>query len=204
MNKDRYCMSFTTGGLFRQESAELAAMYLALGDWGAVRNEVISKNILQSRTLSTLKRISSEVIFRLKTLGAEELNFLVNACRQDQGYLLWIAMCRRYKFIADFAIEILCERYVTLKTDLRHEDFDSFFNNRSEWHPELDKIRPATKNKLRQVLFKMLREADLLTANNIINAAMPSQAFIGLFSQVNLQDILYVPAFESDLKRMAQ
>lgn len=197
-------MSFTTGSLFHRESVKLAALYLELGDWNAVRDKVISNNLLQTRTLNTLKRVCREVISRLKTLSIEELNFLVEANPQEQGYLLWLATCRRYRFIADFAIEVLRERYITLKTDVNHEDFDSFFNRKSEWHAELDAIQPTTRNKLRQVLFRILREAGLLASNNIINAAILSPELLNAISHNNRRDVLFLPVFESDLKGMAQ
>ncbi len=204
MSDDRYTMSFTTGGLFHRESVKLAALYLDLGDWNSVRNKVIAENLLQSRTLNTLKRVCREVISRLKTLISGELEFLVEGSHQEQACILWLAVCRRYRFIADFAVEVLRERYITLKTDLSHEDFDSFFNRKSEWRLELDEIRPATRSKLRQVLFKIIREADLLTANNMINAAMLSPGLLDVITQGNRRDVLYFPVFESDLKGMAQ
>jgi hypothetical protein len=204
MSHDRYIMSFTTGGLFHRESVKLAGLYLEFRDWIVVRNKVIDENLLQARTLNTQKRICREVISRLKKFNIEELRFLIDANRQEQIYLLWIAACRRYKFIADFAIEVLRERFITLKTDLNHKDFDSFLNRKSEWHTELDEIRPATRNKLRQVLFKMLHEADLLTADNMINVTMLNPKLIDLVVHVNRRDLLYFPIFESDLKRIAQ
>ena len=82
------------------------------------------------------------------------------------------------------------------------EDFDSFFNRKSEWHLELDEITPATRGKLRQVLFKILREADLLTANNMIHAAMLSPRLLDLIHQGSRRDILHFPVFESDVKGM--
>lgn len=204
MSNDRYSMSFTTGSLFHRESVELAALYLDLGDWHSVRNKVIAENLLQTRTLNTLKRVCREVISRLKTLSPGELEFLVEGSQQEQAYLLWLAVCRRYRFIADFAVEVLRERHITLKADLTHEDFDSFFNRKSEWHLELDEITLATRGKLRQVLFKMLREADLLTANNMIHAALPSPRLLELFHQGSRRDDLsYFPVFESELKGMA-
>ncbi len=204
MSNDRYSMSFTTGSLFHRESMKLASLYLNLGDWNSVREKVIAENLLQTRTLNTLKRVGSEVISRLKTLSPDELEFLVAGSHQEQAWLLWIAVCRRYRFIADFAVEVLRERCITLKNDLTCEDFDSFFNQKSEWHLELDAITPATRGKLRQVLFKMLREADLLTANNMIHAAMLSPGLLELIRQGRPRDVLYLPVFESDLKRMAQ
>lgn len=204
MRKDRYSMSFTTGSLFHRESVKLASLYLNLGDWNSVHEKVIAENLLQTRTLNTLKRVGSEVISRLKTLSPDELEFLVAGSHQEQAWLLWLAVCRRYRFIADFAVEVLRERCITLKNDLTCEDFDSFFNQKSEWHLELDEITPATRGKLRQVLFKMLREADLLTANNMIHAAMLSPGLLELIRQGRPKDVLYLPVFESDLKRMAQ
>lgn len=196
-------MSFTTGGLFHRESVNLAALYLDLGDWNSVRDKVVAENLLQTRTLNTLKRVCREVVSRLRTLSQSELDFLVEGSHQEQAYLLWLAVCRRYRFIADFAVEVLRERYITLKADLTHEDFDSFFNRKSEWHLELDEITPATRSKLRQVLFKILRDADLLAANNMINAAMLSPRLLDVIHRGNRRDVSNFPVFESDLKGMA-
>ncbi|MBD1998034.1 DUF1819 family protein [Leptolyngbya sp. FACHB-541] len=197
-------MSFTTGTLFHQESVKLAELFLEFQDWSLVRTVVLSKNLLQSRTVNTSKRVCREVCSRLRTLSAAQLDLLVHGSTQDQGYLLWLAVCRRYKFIADFAVEIVREKYISLQFVLNYDDFDFFFNKKSEWHEELDQIKPATRTKTRQTLFKMLREADLLTSNNIINAALLSPQLLNVISQENRQDILVFPAFESDLKEWAQ
>ena len=197
MSNDKYCMSFTTGGLFHHESVNLAVLYLDSKDWNAVRKKVLAENLLQTRTLSTLKRVCREVISRLKTLDAGELELLVATNPREQGYLLWLAVCRRYGFIADFAVEVMRERYFTFKTDLNYADFDTFFNRKSEWYAELDQLRSTTRNKLRQVLFKILHEADLLTANNTIKAAMLSPRLVETISHGNRQDVFFFPAFES-------
>jgi hypothetical protein len=200
MNQEKYIVSFTTGSLFHHESVTLAGLSLEHGQWQAVRDKVIKENILQARTLTSLERVCREVISRLKTLNTEELEYLTRAGHQEQGYLLWLAICRRYRFIADFAVEVVRERYITLKADLTHELFDSFFNHKSDWHPELEKIQPSTRKKLRQVLFRMLSEADLLTADNMIAPAMLSPDLIALISRGNRQELSFFPAFESDMK----
>ena len=202
MNSVRYKMSFSTGGLFYHESVKLAALYLKLGDWLLVRETTLNNNLMQTRTLSSSKRICREVISRLKPLSHAELELLIEGNHQEQAYLLWLAVCRQYKFIADFAIEVLHERYITLKSDLNPEDFITFFNRKSEWNSELDDIRPTTLDRLRQVLFKMLREADLLATNGAIIPAMPSPRLLALISRGKPEDVLYFPIFESDLKGM--
>jgi len=203
MGNEKYLMAFATGGLFHSESMKLAALYLETGDWKVVREDVIEQNLLQARTLSTLKRNCREVITRLRELSKEELIFLVESNHKEQAYMLWIAVCRRYRFIAEFAQEVLRERYITLKADLNHEEYDAFFNRKSDWHPELESIKPITRNKLRQVLFRILREADLITDNHFINAAMLTPSFVHALQSGRRQDLLCFPIFESDLKRIA-
>lgn len=194
---NKYIMSFTAGALLHQQSVNLAELYFAVDNWDTLRDKVMSENILQARTMSSAKRLCSEIISRLQTLNTAELNFLMGGSYQDQSYLLWLAVCRRYKFIGDFAVEVLHERYITLKNDLGYKDFDSFFNQKSEWHSELEKLTPTTVGKLRQVLFKMLREADLLTANNMVNSAILSPKLLDV---IESNDILYFPFIESNLK----
>ena len=202
-NDDKYIMSFTSGSLFHRESVTLAALYFDHGDWNSVRDKVVSENLLQARTLNSLKRICREVISRLRTLSLGELDFLVEGSHQEQAYFLWISVCRRYRFIADFAVEVLRERYITLKGDLTYDDFDSFFNRKSEWHLELDEVTTTTRGKLRQVLFRILREADLLTGKNMIQAPMLSPRLLEVILRCNRREILYFPVFESELKGMA-
>ena len=204
MSNDRYNMSFIGGGLLHHESVKLAALYLDLGDWDSVRDKVMTENLLQTRTLNTLKRIYGEIFSRLCVLNSSELELLVEGSHQEQAYLLWLAVCRRYRFIADFAVEVLRERYITLKTNLTHEDFNSFLNRKSEWHSELDEIAPSTRYKLRQILFKLLREANLLTANNMIHAVILSPRLLDMIYQGSRREILYFPLFESDLKEIEQ
>lgn len=199
MGKDQYKMSFSTGGLNLTESVTLASLYLKLKDWGHVREKAVSENLLQARTASSLKRVCREVVFRLQTLNENELFFLVEASPEEKKYLLWIAVCRHYQFIAEFATEVVRERYISLKQDLTYEDFDIFFNQKADWHQELEKIQPSTRNKLRQVLFKMLKEAGLLARNSMINAVMLSPLFTEMVKKNNPKDLLFFPVFESDI-----
>ncbi len=57
---------------------------------------------------------------------------------------------------------------------------------------------------MRQVLFKMLREAGLLTTDNQITPALLSPRLIQVIAQENPPDILIFPAFEFDLMQWAQ
>ncbi|WP_198336377.1 DUF1819 family protein [Psychrobacter celer] len=197
MDSQKYNMSFTAGALLQSESVTIAKLYLELGSWNEVKDKAIANNVLQSRAVSTLKRISYEIISRLSTLTSEELILLVNSSHKDQAYLIWMAVCRHHKFIADFATEVLRERFITFKPDLQYSDFDVFFNRKCDWHSELDGLSISTKKKLRQVLFKMLREADFLDGKNNIQATILSPRLLDVIERNGGRDIMYFTVSEN-------
>ena len=200
MNTEKYSMSFTTGALFHQESVNLAGWYLEKGDWTEVRDEVISRNLLQARTANSAKRICREICSRLKRLDKDELELLVEGDHQEQAYLLWLAICRRYRFIYDFSTEVIRERFLTLRYDLGYEDFDAFFNSKMEWHEEMERITTTTRKKLRQVMFKMLHESELLNSGNSIVPAMLSSRLINVICSHSSRDLHLFPAMETALQ----
>jgi len=203
MNPDKYSMSFTTGTLFHRESEIIAGLYLKEGDWNKVRDEVINKNLLQLRTTNSVKRICSEIISRLKQLKPDELELFVEGDHQEQAYLLWLAICRRYRFIYDFSVEVIREKFLTLRYDLSYEDFDTFFNEKMEWHEEMEKVTTTTRKKLRQFLFKMLRETELINANESIIPAMLSPRLIDSIRRHGVEDLRIYPMLESELQGCA-
>jgi len=195
MNRTRYSMSFTSGGLLLVHSSALAQLYLQLTDWSRTRKFAASQNLFQSRTQNAFQRTYIEISTRLKTLTSTELRFLSTAPPAQQAALLWIAVCRRYLFIAEFTAEVLRERCHSLLRSVSSHDFDAFFNRRAEWHPELDQISSTTRTKLRQVLFRMLRESKLLHPPDTLALDVPCPAVTKLLLETAPNDLRFFPAF---------
>lgn len=180
-NGKPYIMSFSSGGLCLRESVILTRSYFELQDWKAARRLVLDKNLLQARMASSAKRTVGEVLPRLQALSGEELTYLLPASEQDQKYLLWLAICRRHRFIADFMVEVVHDRYMSLKDTVGTEEFNLFWMQKTVTHPEIEKISDLTREKLRTVLFKMMREVGIISKDNRINTVVLSpmvQSFI--------------------------
>lgn len=201
MRIERYCLSFTTGGLFLHEAPLVAESYLASRSWSQTRAEVLDKNLLQARTMSTAKRISSELFARLALLNDEELTFLINSTWRERGYLLWVAVCRRYAFIHEFAVEVLREYYLNRRYRITSVDYDAFYNAKSLWHPELDEITLSTQKRLRCSLFQLLREADLLSEKGQIKPALLNSPLAQLISKNSPSYLLAFPSTDNEIKR---
>lgn len=203
-NNEKYLMSFLVGGLFYQHSLTIAELYNTLNSWDEVFKLIVDKNVLQARMQSSAKRIGHEIINRLKTLTAQELEVLLDTSPIEQKQILFISVCRRYKFIYDFSKDIVRERYLTLKYDLPTEEFDSFYNKKEQWHEELEKISDSSRYKLRTVLYKILLEAEIIDKNKIILPTMPSIHFIKLIAKTDLDDLLVFPMSDFDIKKGLQ
>jgi hypothetical protein len=198
---DRYRLSFTTGGLFLQEAPVIVERYLALRNWSQTRDQVRNENLLQVRTAAAAIRISKELISRLELLESDELEEIVNGNARDRGYLLWVAACRRYAIIHDFAIEVLREHHLLLRRQLTLGDYDAFYNAKALWRTELFEIALSTQRKLRQNLFRMLRDANLVSDQQNILPAMLSPRLARLLAVRGGNDLLVFPATESQIQR---
>jgi hypothetical protein len=173
--QDRYALSFTSGGLLVREADEVASVYLRERDWGKVRQVAIAGNLLQARTTSSSVRVTRETIQRLSVLNDAELDLLADSSLTERCHLMWVAACRRYELIGDFAEEVLRERYLLLTPTLSADHFDRFVTGKSLWHPELDELKASTRTKLRQSVFRILHEAGLCSVNGDILPAVLSE-----------------------------
>lgn len=197
----RYRLSFTTGGLFLREAPMIATCYHSQRDWRTTRDKVRNENLLQVRTTAAATRISKEVTARLEQLEEDEINALLDSSRRDQGHLLWVAACRRYTFIREFAIEVLREHHLSLRRELSFGDFDSFYNSKALWHSELDELAQSTQLKLRQNLFRMMREADLISEMHVIQPALLSPHVAELLARRGGEDLMIFPISDSEIQR---
>jgi hypothetical protein len=193
-------MSFTTGTLLYQESLTVAKLFEEIDDWDAVRQRVIDDNLLQMRTLNASKRVFREVASRLKQLTPDQLALLHTGERQEQNHLLWLAICKRYRFIYDFAVEVMHEKFIRLDLNLSYDAYDIFFNHKAEWRPEVEGVAESTRKKLRQVVFKMMREANLLTSDNQIVPAMPTPREIDVITADSPSLLLAFPISPTEIQ----
>ncbi len=198
---DKYRLSFTACSLRPSESALMATLYLQIKDWDAVVRTVLTENLLQARLHSTLKRITLELRGRLQTLTDTEITYLTTCDPQNRAYLLWIAVCRYYPFIAEFAVEVMRENFFRREMHITMQHFNSFFYTKADDHAKLHNISDQTRGKLRQVIFKMLKETMLISTKNEIKALHFTSEFVQLLRAHSIKDIQYFPVHPEDIIR---
>ena len=113
-----------------------------------------------------------------------------------------VTYVKRYRFINDFAVEVIREKFLSFNNSLTRDDYDSFFNTKAEWHEELNALTEATRNKLRQIAMKMLREVGIISKSNTINPALLSPRFVNVISRDSREFLAVFPVSDSDIKNV--
>ncbi|MCZ7674102.1 MAG: DUF1819 family protein [Chloroflexi bacterium] len=187
-----YSMSFTTGTLLYRESILMAELYLdmRIGGWFAALFLLTINCKCVHKTLRD--GFKEKSVPRLKLLTPAQLDLLATGSRPEQNHILWLAFCKRYRFVCDFAVEVIREKFLRLDFNLSYADYDIFFQDKAQWHPEVERVAPSTRSKQRQVLFKSLREAEILTDKNLIIPQIMSPRFVRLITE---DDPFYLAIF---------
>lgn len=94
----------------------------------------------------------------------------------DARALMWVAACRKYRILAEFAREVLDERFRTFQPEIRVTDFDVLLEAKGVHAEEIARLTPSTRARLRSGAFRMLREAELIDAENRVSAPRLSGA----------------------------
>lgn len=186
-------MSFTAAGLLRKETIAVAALYLESPDWPRIRRKVVEENCLQQKAVGSRRRVFTEIKARLECLGRPEMNILVSSSASDIDLVLWLALCRRYPFIGNFAREVLREKFITLQQYIDFSDYALFVEREAVSHPEIADLRDSTGKRLRQMLFQFMRHCGMLNREDRILPVVFSPAVAALFTGGNSAEMEYFP-----------
>lgn len=189
-----YRMSFSTGGLFVNESVEVVRLHQLGAAWPDTITRAMADGATSLPKAASNRRTLREITNRVSCLTEEERSFLLDeADRPEREALLWVAACRAYRFVREFAIEVVQERLATYRNDLPLDAFDRFFAEKTEVDASLAKISQSTRLKLRQILFRMMREAGIIDAQDSIRPAYLSARLQELITRNDPNDLLVFP-----------
>lgn len=199
VNRDQrpYRMSFGLGGLFINESVDVARLHAPGSSWDETIVLAMDKGTTSLPKSASQRRTLREIIHRLSELTDAELALLSETDdRTEQQALLWLAACRAYRFVAEFAIEVLRERYLSYRLDLTLNAFDIFWEEKAEWHSDVADISKSTRLKLRQVVYRMMREADILSVDDKIQTAFLTPRLKALIVEHRVADLALFPGIQ--------
>ena len=162
-NDDYYNLTFTAGALLMNETCAVAEVFLETGcDWEMTRERVFKENLMEKEKVSTNKRFFSLVRQRIEVLNESEIELLVYGNNSIKRLILLLSICKAHALIFDFIFVNVRECFFNMNEKVTHANFNEFFNEKKYIHPELESITDLTANKIRQVVFKILEQSELI------------------------------------------
>ena len=124
-------------------------------------DELSFQDINKERAI-TGKRKFSEQLLRLKQMSKEEILFLLDTNTSNQRLLAFLASVRLYRFLREFVVEVILQKIVVHDYQLSERDMNSFMYDKSIDHDEIMNLSEQTKEKVKQVILKLLEQAGLI------------------------------------------
>ncbi|UBB90912.1 DUF1819 family protein [Candidatus Kaistella beijingensis] len=179
-----YNLGFTAGALLYSEAKIYVENISDFTDF-LDGTENVNQLVIPTNSESSKKRIKSELDKRLKNLQIHYLHAFQSLSVVDQKIILFLAICKTYTIIAEFALEVVYQKWKTFDYDLQTYDFQYFLSQKLSVE-EIDKISENTRYKLSQVAIKIFKEVGIYSKEKII-AVEPSYDLMRIISENNEQ-----------------
>ena len=172
MNND-YIFSYTAATLMLHETNEVMKKYLEYKDWNKVNEIVIEENIMQKQSVSSRKRVFTEIKRRIETLSNEQLEYVNESSSSDIRNFIFLTILKTYRFIFEFMTEVISKKVLMFDYKILNSDYETFFESKKYAVEQLENITEATQYKLKQVLFRILEEAMIIDTTKSKNILKP-------------------------------
>ena len=156
-------VGFTAASLRPELARIVAEAYLASGDWEQAKQLVLTQNLLQARSPASGVRMERELRQRLQTLTPAQLALLAHAPADDRRAMAWLAVLKYIPLVYALAADLLRGKLEHLDPVLRPSDYEAFFETQVAGQPALAELTPSTRNKIQQVIVRMLREVGIVS-----------------------------------------
>lgn len=182
-----YRLSYTAASLYVKETVSISIIYKKYSDKKALISEVLRLDLLPKNKTASADRMLKEMLIRIQQLTSGQLDLLGDADFATQKQLCFLAVCKAYRFILDFAIEVMRTKYLVFDYQIIESDYKVFFYEKMLSHPELERLSESTAKKLKQVMFRMMEQADLIDAagTKVIQPQYLHPDLIGVIVQDN-------------------
>lgn len=128
-----------------------------------IRTLVYEENLFQHNKIASVKRAFPTVLRRARLLDDELRNLLLEGSMENAKLVNLLAIAMDDRLFYEFLQEVIKEKYESSEMALEKIDINMYFTNKAEQSEKIDSFTDTTRNKLRQVYFKILVEAGVIS-----------------------------------------
>lgn len=148
--------------MLNEMHAVAEALLACDGDWERTKDKTFKENLMEKEKMSSNIRYFALMKQRLEVLNEAELNMLVNGTVAVRRLIVLLAICKAHSFIYDFISENVRDCFYNQYEKISHANFNEFYNEKKYEHPEIEQVSELTVAKMRQVVFRILEQTELI------------------------------------------
>lgn len=158
----RFDAEITAGSLLLRESREIAKLLLQDASPQEWRQALSVDNVLQKSAPSTARRMATLIRKRLELMPRELWSMVADDTTEVAIQSLLAAAIKHSRLLGDFMLQVLRRHYREFNPKLLSREWDSFLIECVHVDPAVATWSQSTKNKIGQVVYRILAEAGYL------------------------------------------
>ncbi len=162
MTTQGYAASFTSERLLRREIETVLRLQATGLTWTEVRKEVLTRNLFQARRTSTAQTYLTLVRRRIAWLDEPLRSLYLEGARSDALAILLYTFLASYRFPREFVLEELRYGLQMGRSVITEEQIAAFLDRKCEQHAEVAHWTATSRQKVGQVMVRILRECALV------------------------------------------
>jgi hypothetical protein len=158
-----YNAEISAGSLMPLECKRVAKLLLTEPDEATWVNAIEVENILQKKTVATARRQARLIRKRLSTLDPDGWQLIAQRESEVANQLLLASAIKHSQLLGDFMRNVYANHQRRLETAIIAADWDDFLTECAHQDPAVAKWSESTKDKLFQVIVRILVESKYLS-----------------------------------------
>ncbi len=148
---------------FLYNETKIIATYLFNGeDENKLKKRNIEENLIHHKKIGSVKRVNTPIFRRLKVMDKELLDDFIHTDIENSKHILLYTIMKTDKLVRDFIMEVYRDKLFMRKEYIEKFDIDNWFEEKCILSKNLNERTEATKNKLKQVIMKILQDSGLV------------------------------------------
>lgn len=150
------------GSLMVRESRLIAALLLEKADAAAWHQAIMVDNCLQKNRPATAKRMAQAIRKRLEPLTSEFWLALRDGDDQLATQVSFFAAVKRNLLLLEFLETTVADAFAARAEGLARYQWEEFLADRAQRDPAVGEWSASSKQKMGQVVFRMLKDVGIL------------------------------------------
>ena len=157
-----YNAEMVAGSLLERESRVIAQLLLDGTDDKTWNDKLLHENVLQKRSIKTIKRLASLIRNRIEPFGKDGWKLISKGSAEVTKQMLLAACIKHNRLFGDFVLKVVKDQIRLFQKSLSKRSWVTFLEEATQQDGAIGSWAESTKEKLGQVTMRILEQVGII------------------------------------------